>query len=87
MNALPVYDTRYIKTKIGTYGGKGYTNFRGLNILEDALECESFTIMLIGFLSFYKNRFYLQVYLDNCPKKIVNKQMVDYLGDNLFVGD
>ena len=27
MNPLPVYDDRYIKTKIRTYGEKVYTNF------------------------------------------------------------
>ena len=31
LNALPVYDDRYIKTKIKTYGDKVCTNFRGLN--------------------------------------------------------
>ena len=31
LNALPVYDYRFIKSKIRTYGDKGYTNFRGLN--------------------------------------------------------
>ena len=31
LNALPVYDDRYIKAKIRTYSNKVYTNFRGLN--------------------------------------------------------
>ena len=35
LNALPFYDDRYIKTKIRAYGEKVYTNFRGLNVLED----------------------------------------------------
>ena len=39
LNALPVYDHRYIKTKIRTYGYKSYTNFRGLNVPEDDTEC------------------------------------------------
>ena len=30
LNALPVYDDRYIKTKIKTYVNKVYTNFRCL---------------------------------------------------------
>ena len=33
--ALPIYDDRYIKTKIKTYGDEVYTNFRGLNVPED----------------------------------------------------
>ena len=32
LNALPVYDDRYIKTKIRTDGDKVYTNFCGLNV-------------------------------------------------------
>ena len=43
-NALQVYDDRYIKTKIRVYGDKIYGNFRGLNVPEDCIECESFTI-------------------------------------------
>ena len=41
LNALPVFDDRYIKTKIRTYGDKVYTNFRGINVPEDDIECES----------------------------------------------
>ena len=35
----------------------------------------------------YDNKFYLQVYLDNCDYKTVDKQMIDYLDDNLFDAD
>ena len=38
LNVLPVYDDRYIKTKIRTYGDKVYTNFRGLNVPDDHIE-------------------------------------------------
>ena len=36
---------------------------------------------------FYSENKYLQVYLGNCANKIVNTQMVDYFGDNLFDSD
>ena len=32
LKSLPVYDDRYIKTKVRTYGDKVYANFRGLNV-------------------------------------------------------
>ena len=32
LKSLPVYNDRYIKTKIRTYGDKVYANFRGLNM-------------------------------------------------------
>ena len=40
LNALPVYDDRYIKNKMRTYGDRVYTNFCGLYMPEDDVECE-----------------------------------------------
>ena len=84
LNDLPVYDDRYIKAKIRTYGDKVYTNFRGLNVPEDDIECESFTVIAIDSLLVYENKYYLHVYLDNCAYEIVNKQITDCLDENLF---
>ena len=50
------------------------------------MECASFTVISIDFLLIFENK-YLQVYLGNCANKIVNTQMVDYFGDNLFDSD
>ena len=41
-----MYDERYVKTKIRISGDKAYTNFRGLNVPEDDIECESFTVII-----------------------------------------
>ena len=84
LNALPVYDDRYIKTKIRIYGDKVYTNFRSLNVPEHDTECESFTIISIDSLLAYDSKYYLQVYLYNCVYKTVNQQMADYLDGNRF---
>ena len=37
LNALPVYNDRYIKTKIRAYDDKVYTNFKGLDVPEDGV--------------------------------------------------
>ena len=66
LNALPDYDDRYIKTKTRTYGDKVYTNFHGLNVPEDDTECKSFTVSSVDSLLVYDEKYYLQVYLDNC---------------------
>ena len=84
LNILSLSDDRYIKTKIRTYGGKLYTNFCALNVPEHDIECESFIITSIDSLLVHENKYYLQVYLDNYAYKITNKQMTDYLDDNLF---
>ena len=81
---MSVYDDRYIKAKIRKYVDKVYTNFCGLNVPEDDIECESFTVISIDSLLAYEKKYYIQVYLDNCAYKIVNKQMVDYLDKNRF---
>ena len=54
LNSLPVYDDRYIKTKIRNYGDKFYTNSQGLNVPEDDIECESFTVISIVFFLVYE---------------------------------
>ena len=76
-----------MKSQIITYGDKVYTNFRGLNVLEGDIECESFTVISINALLVYENKFHLQLYLDNCAYKIVDKEIIGYLGDNNFETD
>ena len=77
--AMPVYDDKYIKINIRTYGVKVYTNFRGLSSPEHYMECESFTVISIDSFLVYENKYYLQVYLNNCAYKTSNRQMADYL--------
>ena len=56
-----------------TYRDKVYTSFRDLIVPEDVIEFESFTIISVDSLLVYERKCYLQVYLDNCAYKIVNK--------------
>ena len=84
LNALFVYDDRYIGTKSRMYKDKYYADFSGLNVPEDGAACESFTTICIGSLLVHENKYYLQVYLDICVDKIVNTEMVDYLEYNIF---
>ena len=86
-DALPVYDDRYTKTKIRANGDKVYTNSCGSNVSENGVECESVTLVSIDSFLFYDNKYYLQVYLNNCGYKIVNKQKRDCLDENLFETD
>ena len=81
---LPAYDDRYIKTKIKKYGDKVYTNFRGLSVPKDDIECESLTVISIESLLVYENKYFWQIDLDKCYYNIAKKQMTDYLDENLF---
>ena len=53
-NALPVYDDRYIRTKVREYDDKVCNNFSGSNVPEDDAECESFTVISIVLYLFTK---------------------------------
>ena len=53
-------------------------------MLEDDIECESFTAIYIDSLLVYNEKYYLQVFLNNCAYKFVNKQMTDYVDENVF---
>ena len=55
LNALPVYDDRFIKSKIRTFGGKIYTNL----------------LSFLMILYCIRPKIYLQVYLENCAYKIL----------------
>ena len=48
--------------EINGYGDKVYTNCRGSNVPKDDIECESFTVISVGCLLVYVNKYYLQIY-------------------------
>ena len=75
---------RFGKTKVAKEEFYGVKQNCGL---EDDVECKSFAIVSIYSLLVYEYKYYLQVYLDNCAHKIVDKQMIDYFDDNLFETD
>ena len=52
--------------EIRIFDDKVYTNFRGLNVPVDDIECESFIFIPIDSLLVYDNKYYLQIYIDNC---------------------
>ena len=74
---LPVYDETYMKNKIKTYFDKVYTNFCGLHLPVDDIECESFTVISNDFLILYENKYFLQVYLEYYTYKVIHKQMIE----------
>ena len=51
---------------------------------ENDIEHECLTVVSIDSLFVNENKYYLQLYLDNCTHKIVNKEMIDYLDENIF---
>ena len=88
LNTLPIYDDRYIKNKIRTYVDNVYTNFlvqMSQRMIQNVNLLQSF-LYIITLLVYYYN-YYLQVHLQNCAEKIIDKQMTDYLDKNFFQND
>ena len=56
-------------------------------MLKDKVELECFTVISIDFSFVYENKYYLRLYSDNCGYKAVDKQLINYLDDNLFEAD
>ena len=81
MNGSTIYENRYIKTKIKTYGNKVYSNFCGLNVPQGGIEFEYFTVISTDSLLLYENKYFLQIYSEIMLMKLLK---VDYLGDNPF---
>ena len=60
-----------------------YTNICGLNVWEDGIECEYFTVISAGSLLLYDENYYGEAFLSNCAYKTVNKHITDFLDENL----
>ena len=82
--ALPNYVDIYMTNKIRTYGDKVYINFRCINVPEDDIECGYSRVISINSSLVYNDKYYLQVFFDNCAYKIVDKQMADHLDEHFF---
>ena len=76
-----------MKNKIRTYGDKVHTIFCNLNVPEDGIKCESFTVIYIHSLLVYESKYFLQLFLESCAYKIIDRRIIDYLGENLFASD
>ena len=48
------------------------------------MEFRTFAFISIYSVLVYNNKYYLQVYLDNCDYKNLCKKMTDYLDENVF---
>ena len=87
LDALQVYNDRYIKTKIRTYGDKVYNNFGCFNVPED-VECVLESLLLILYIFMKLNTTYkLVVRHTKFLYEIVDKQLIVSLDGNLFEMD
>ena len=81
----PVYNEKYLKTKIKSYERKINTNLHGHKISKEGFQCICITIILIGSVFRTNKNCYPQVFLEECKYIFKEKVMPTFTTDNLDI--
>ena len=74
-NSEPVYNDKYIKTKIKIYNDKIYTYFQHDKIPKDNEYCTCLSVVLLDSIFVNSNKkYYPQIFLEECKYSIKNKK-------------
>ena len=84
LNSEPVYNDKYIKTKIKIYNDKVYTNFQHNKIAKDNEYCACLSVILLDstFVNSSKE-YYLQIFLEKCKYAIKDRKMINTINEDL----
>ena len=79
----PVYDDKYIKTKINSYEDRVITNFQGKEVpKEKALyKCLSLTL-LVSVIKVVDKKYYPQTLLEECKYEMTKNKMENLMNDD-----
>ena len=84
MNSEPVYNDKYIKTKIKIYNDKVYTNFQHNKIPEDNKYCACLSVILLDSIFVNSNKeYYPQIFLEECKYAIKGRKIVNAINEDL----
>ena len=75
----PIYDDKYIKTKVKTFSGMINTLFSGKKIPKERNHYICVAAICIDSVLKVDNKNYPQVYLEQCKYKIKRKKPVDFI--------
>ena len=74
-HSLPVYDKKYLKTKVREYDGVIKTNFLGNDVPKENMHYTCIACITIDSVMKMDKKYFLQVYLEECKYKIKKIQM------------
>ena len=84
MNSEPVYNDKYIKTKIKIYNDKVYTNFQHNKIPKDNEYCACLSVILLDSIFVNSNKeYYPQIFLEECKYAIKGRKIVNAINEDL----
>ena len=82
-HSLPVYDKKYLKTKVREYDGAIKTNFLGNDVPKENMHYTCTACLTIDSVMTIDKKNYPQVYLEECKYKIRKIQMPRFINTEL----
>ena len=83
-NSEPVYNNKYIKTKIKIYNDKVYTNFQHNKIPKDNEYCACLSVILLDSIFVNSNKeYYPQIFLEERKYAIKDRKIVNTITEDL----
>ena len=87
-NSEPVYNDRYIKTKIKIYNDRVYTNFQHKRILKENEYCACLSVILWNSIFVNSNKeYYPQIFLEECKYEIKDTKIVNTINKELKLSE
>ena len=87
-NGEPVYNDKYIKTKIKIYNNRVYTNFQHNKIPKHNEYCACLSVILLDSIFVNSDKeYYPQIFLEECKYAIKNKKIVNTINEDLELSE
>ena len=84
-DSKPVYNEKYLKTKIKSYNGKINRNFHNNKIPRKGCHCICLSVILIDSVYRKDKSYYPQVFFEECKYVVKQKKMSKSITDNIEV--
>ena len=81
----PVYNKKYLKTKMKSYNGKINTNFHNNKIPKEGSQCICLSVILINSVFRTSKNYYPEMFLEECKYVVKSKNMSKYIIDDMEI--
>lgn len=78
LRSKPIYDYKYVKTKVRSFNGVVHTNFRSEKIPKESTIYICLTIITVESVLKMDKKYYPQVYLEQCKYAAKEKKMTSF---------
>ena len=83
LHSQPIYDEKYIKTKVKTFNNTINTLFSGDKIPEEKIHYVCISRIYIDSVLGTDSKNYLQVYLEQCKYKTKKRELINFIDDEV----